>query len=587
MPVDQRADAGRTAPTALRRVVERSWPFVVVGVVAIVLQPLTGGDVDTGLWWSGIIATLSGTAISCWAMFDPRRRHIETATGLVCLAGIAVAREAAGGMDSGYGPLVLLPVAWFAFHGSRQQLLVVLGGVVAVLLGPPLVIGEPNYPASGWRGAFVLLAVALLFGLATQHLRHALARESAAARRLATQLRAALESFDDPIAQFEVVRDGAGRAVDLRCVLVNPPAEGVLGRDAVGQLLTDRLDTHGRTDMLQSWLRVLESGVPSTFELTSAHWRPGAIVVLKLTPLADGLLAAWHDVTEDRRREAELRRSVDILHVVTDTAVDAMLLLDRRYRVLSVSESLQQLLGIAEADAVGRPVLRGVHEDDEPRVRAALDRALHSGERSAVEFRAAASPTRDAWRWLEARITRAGDADDLRVHVVLRDVTATRLEREELGRKALHDPLTGVLNRAGLDEHLRVHRPVVAAALFVDLDRFKPINDLHGHAAGDMVLREVARRLSTAVRADDAVARIGGDEFVVVCRDGGAVGDAVMTRIRHALAQPYRLDDATEVSVRASIGRAESRPGEGFDELLERADRAMYDDKRRTLTGRR
>lgn len=157
-------------------------------------------------------------------------------------------------------------------------------------------------------------------------------------------------------------------------------------------------------------------------------------------------------------------------------------------------------------------------------------------------------------------------------------------ERERLEEQVLVDPLTGLANRAGLLRRLGEaiagsDRPELApAVLFCDLDHFKLVNDAHGHAVGDEVLREVASRLSAVFRLGDVVGRIGGDEFVVVIdRSRGARGDAVRLggRVVETLAQPFETT-AGELYLSASIGLAEAEPGDAPELVLGRADRAMY-----------
>ena len=119
----------------------------------------------------------------------------------------------------------------------------------------------------------------------------------------------------------------------------------------------------------------------------------------------------------------------------------------------------------------------------------------------------------------------------------------------------------------------------VDTVIFADLDGFKAVNDVHGHAAGDEVLRVVAERLAAETRPEDLVARLGGDEFAVLCV-GLAQGDAaaLMDRLRTAIAAPIRLGDGW-VHVGLSIGVADSFDGTGLEDLLRTADERMYTDK--------
>jgi diguanylate cyclase (GGDEF)-like protein len=188
----------------------------------------------------------------------------------------------------------------------------------------------------------------------------------------------------------------------------------------------------------------------------------------------------------------------------------------------------------------------------------------------------------------------------------LRDLAASTVRLLELRRTAgdladaaTRDPLTGLPNRALLTESLgrafaRMTRSITdPGVLFVDLDGFKAVNDTHGHAAGDAVLRDVTERLLLCVRASDLVARLGGDEFVILVEESPAVGGAedrlalLAARVREALDVTVTLHDGARVRLGASVGLAHSTgPDDTPDALLERADAAMYDDKARRRAGR-
>lgn len=159
--------------------------------------------------------------------------------------------------------------------------------------------------------------------------------------------------------------------------------------------------------------------------------------------------------------------------------------------------------------------------------------------------------------------------------------------KKELAYLAFHDPLTGLLNRAQFNEQLeqnislakRAERTL--AVLFLDLNGFKSINDTYGHQVGDEILKEVARRLKQAVRASDVVARIGGDEFVVVLNEIKDVADVlkVMEKISRSVEQPIQVGKLT-LSVSASIGYAMLEDAaQSAEALVQLADQQMYEVK--------
>ena len=175
--------------------------------------------------------------------------------------------------------------------------------------------------------------------------------------------------------------------------------------------------------------------------------------------------------------------------------------------------------------------------------------------------------------------------------VTFRDITSREAEQERLERIALLDPVTGLPNRLLFRDRLesalvrmqRLPRPL--AIFWLDLDRFKAVNDAFGHAAGDELLSEVARRFEAAVRATDTVSRFGGDEFAILCEHLADEADVALVagHLLAALEEPFELEGAgTAVPVRASIGASLTLDAElTAEDLLARADAAMYRAKAR------
>ncbi len=175
---------------------------------------------------------------------------------------------------------------------------------------------------------------------------------------------------------------------------------------------------------------------------------------------------------------------------------------------------------------------------------------------------------------------------DATVIASFEDVTASRDIQAQLREQALHDELTGLSNRRGLYEWLNNHRETFrkrgVAVFFVDLDDFKLVNDVKGHAAGDEILVAIAAELAALVRPEDHVSRIGGDEFVIVCpgiTEPAAAGD-VARRIVDSAARPFIFDDDV-VWLGCSVGIASALPNQpSVDRLISDADVAMYEAKR-------
>ncbi|MDQ1688753.1 MAG: hypothetical protein QOK42_1728 [Frankiaceae bacterium] len=191
-------------------------------------------------------------------------------------------------------------------------------------------------------------------------------------------------------------------------------------------------------------------------------------------------------------------------------------------------------------------------------------------------------------RWLQCRASvaeSAGGADDavLRVVGTVQDITDRKVAEDALAHQALHDALTGLPNRAllldRLDRALGDTRRAGVAVLFMDLDRFKWVNDSMSHAAGDALLVAVARRLSNALRPSDTLARLGGDEFVLVCEEVASEGQLfrLLDRLVGELEEPFYIE-GRELVVTTSIGIALAPPGQTADaeSLIRDADSAMY-----------
>lgn len=195
--------------------------------------------------------------------------------------------------------------------------------------------------------------------------------------------------------------------------------------------------------------------------------------------------------------------------------------------------------------------------------------------------------------WTEIVITRVRPVSgDPFVFIHVHDLTEREHAKAALEHLAWRDGLTGLPNRTllfdRLDQQLRHgdRDGESVGLIYLDLDGFKPVNDEHGHDAGDEVLIETSRRLLASVRAEDTVARLGGDEFAILCARPAAISDvdSMAARIRAAMREPIELAKGSTVFVGVSVGTAmaggEAGPARSAEELIRAADQAMYDEKR-------
>ncbi|WP_133479482.1 sensor domain-containing protein [Cognatilysobacter segetis] len=300
------------------------------------------------------------------------------------------------------------------------------------------------------------------------------------------------------------------------------------------------------------------------------------------------LFAAFlHDISERTAAERQLRESEARLRTITDNVPALIAFVDRDLHYRFANAAYRDWFGVDPAALVGRTMRDLVGERVFARIQPNALRVL-AGEQ--IDFDVDYDCV-DGVRHAHATWTPAFDAEG-RVagfYVTTQDITAHRRLAQVLEQRALRDELTGLPNRTALTQALdaglaRSEREALGAAvMFLDLDGFKQVNDTHGHDVGDEVLREFARRLRASVRAGDVVARLAGDEFVVLLEGVAApaqAAESVARSILQALQAPFDVG-GHRLAMAGSIGIAVQAAGR-FDRerLLRLADEAMYTAKR-------
>ena len=367
--------------------------------------------------------------------------------------------------------------------------------------------------------------------------------------------------------------------------LVGRPVDEIVGHSGLGLVHPD--DRHLLAD---AFLRLAEGALDrSAAELRvvrpdgSTVWARAHIAAVRAR---DGTLrytvSHVEDVTERHEHEAELRASEERYRTLVENSPSVVMRFDRQLNALYVSPALEQIAGLPPESVTEAGSAVFLLGEEGPRWAQALQTVFDTGRRLEREWELSINGQR---YWFQSRaVPEVGDDGEVEhVLVVNTDITAVKRSEAELAHQALHDPLTGLANRTLLRDHLQgalaraSRRPGTLAVLFLDLDRFKLVNDSLGHDAGDQLLREVAARLQALVRAGDTVARLGGDEFVVLTEDLVDLDEPVRLarRIKEAFTAPVAIG-ASEVFTSASIGIAVADHDSDADGLLRDADAAMY-----------
>ncbi|HEY9147744.1 MAG TPA: diguanylate cyclase [Gammaproteobacteria bacterium] len=304
--------------------------------------------------------------------------------------------------------------------------------------------------------------------------------------------------------------------------------------------------------------------------------------------LADGSIL-WtgyiHDNTEHKVLVQALRASEEKFRAYVEAANDIIYSVAADGALTYVSPNWTDMLGHPVDEVVGKTIAEFVHPDDLSACLAFLARIYHSGtKQSGIEYRVR---HRDGhWCWHTSNASPLFDEQGEVVSYVgiARDITERKAMEEQIQHMAHYDALTELPNRALFSDRLeqamrRAERDRnEIAVLFVDLDRFKPVNDRYGHAVGDLLLQQVAQRMGHCLRASDTVARIGGDEFVVLLPEveGEEGVSHLATKLLQSVSRPYRIN-GIELQISCSIGAAlYPEHGETQLELMRAADTAMY-----------
>jgi diguanylate cyclase (GGDEF)-like protein/PAS domain S-box-containing protein len=310
-----------------------------------------------------------------------------------------------------------------------------------------------------------------------------------------------------------------------------------------------------------------------------------AIVYFTYCTYLKNVEASVTQAEQAERHVAALRESEERFRSAFDHAA-GMALVATDGSWIKVNRSLCEMVGYSERELLASNFQAITHEDDLANMSMHIAQLLEGKlPNYQMELRYKHKHGHDIWILLSVTIIRDAQMDSVNLIFQIQDITDRKRAEERLLHEAFHDVLTGLPNRALFMDHLKLsvergkrREDRLFAVLFLDLDRFKIINDSLGHMVGDQLLVGIARRLEICLRPGDTVARLGGDEFTVLLEDLSNVTEAieVAERLQQALALPFNLN-GHEVFTTVSIGIALSSTGyDRPEEVLRDADTAMY-----------
>ena len=413
--------------------------------------------------------------------------------------------------------------------------------------------------------------------------------------------------------RFEAIAVGSGGAISLRSKELRliarfsanePFATTGLGTRHISEPLRRKLATDSeqgwvqaptaldKVERMTAYRRVPKHGLlvlsgMSTDDYLApwraAAWLQGLLSALVCAAVALGsflFLRAFHGIRQSR---LDLKRLAREQSLMLENDVVGMVRL-KGARAQWVNQAVERMFGYGPGELAGQHAATlFMDPDEQARIQDAASAAMRDGGRFRTQLKMRRKDGTPFWVDLAGTVLTEQES-----LWMLQDIDLIKQREEHAHGLAHRDALTGLPNRraleASVDEAIQSARlrGQGFAVCLVDLDGFKPVNDSHGHGAGDTVLAEVARRLQAVVRAEDTVARIGGDEFALVMSNVRTQGDVapLLERCLQAIRQPIALDGGATVGIGASIGAVFGTGGESGAELLHAADEAMYAVKR-------
>ncbi|AEG00778.1 EAL domain-containing protein [Methylomonas methanica] len=384
--------------------------------------------------------------------------------------------------------------------------------------------------------------------------------------------------FMNPVAETiteQSLEQAKGKLVSELMTLISESSRSVIENPVLGTLQSRTV-----TGIDCPTLFVSQSGLEIPVD-------DGAAPILDDDGTLLGAVMVFRDITARRQMEHLLRESEERFHSSFELAAIGMALIALDGSFLQVNNALCEILGYTRDELLGSNLRMLTHADHHDKVinhylRQLVTDVLPTFQIEAECFHKVVGKT--VWTMMSASLVRTTDGEPQYFIVQIQNISNRKYAEQQLIYLANHDPLTGLLNRDQFHNRLtqalssgqRHNRKL--AVMYLDLDRFKLINDTLGHRLGDLLLQAVSDRLRTSVRSNDILARLGGDEFIVLLSDINQIDDVarIAQKTLDTLTQPFTLE-GNDLVVTASIGIS-IHPDDGKDShtLLMNADTAMY-----------
>jgi len=438
-----------------------------------------------------------------------------------------------------------------------------------------------NAVMTGWLLLVIALLSYVLAWLRSNHLENTRALSASQAR-----YQNLFENMEQGYALLESLFGGDGKVRDFRYVRVNPAFERILGvrrEDVIGRTILSLfpqtedywLETfaHVATTGQATRLEQYHSGFDRYFEITAASPEYGLVAVF------------FADVTVRKHAEEQQRQATTAFN----NTMEAIIITDAEQKIIMVNSAYTRITGYEAQEVIGlTPRLHRSGRHDDEFYKSIWQKLNQTGQwQGEIWNRRKNGEIYPAWENISVV---KNNQDQVSNYVsIFSDISVIKQAEARLSELAHHDYLTGLANRFAFNLNLekaidraKRHQNKVAL-LFLDLDRFKLINDTLGHAAGDQMLQIISKRLLASVRGEDVVARLGGDEFTIILEEISQADDAakLARKILSTVAEPMDLDDQ-EIVISTSIGLSiYPDNADNATDLARAADTAMYRAKAR------